>query len=101
MDTLKAKIRHVPDFPKPGILFYDITTLLRDAAGTWGAAFSPAECFGLFGAEAAHPRASLVGQTLLAAARGGDVRFDPAFGKAEGYPLPTRGRGRSNARLHP
>ena len=33
MDTLKAKIRHVPDFPKAGILFYDITTLLRDPAG--------------------------------------------------------------------
>ena len=33
MDTLKAKIRHVPDFPKPGILFYDITTLLNDAQG--------------------------------------------------------------------
>jgi adenine phosphoribosyltransferase len=33
MDTLKAKIRHVPDFPKAGILFYDITTLLGDAAG--------------------------------------------------------------------
>ena len=32
-DLLKAKIRHVPDFPKPGILFYDITTLLRDAEG--------------------------------------------------------------------
>jgi adenine phosphoribosyltransferase len=32
-DLLKAKIRHVPDFPKPGILFYDITTLLRDADG--------------------------------------------------------------------
>ena len=31
MDTLKAKIRHVPDFPKAGILFYDITTLLQDA----------------------------------------------------------------------
>ena len=31
MDQLKAKIRHVPDFPKPGILFYDITTLLKDA----------------------------------------------------------------------
>ena len=30
---LKAKIRHVPDFPKPGILFYDITTLLQDPAG--------------------------------------------------------------------
>ena len=33
MDQLKAKIRNVPDFPKPGILFYDITTLLRDPAG--------------------------------------------------------------------
>jgi adenine phosphoribosyltransferase len=30
---LKAKIRNVPDFPKPGILFYDITTLLRDRDG--------------------------------------------------------------------
>lgn len=33
MDHLKAKIRHVPDFPKPGILFYDITTLLCDPQG--------------------------------------------------------------------
>ena len=33
MDTLKTKIRHVPDFPKPGILFYDITTLLNDRQG--------------------------------------------------------------------
>ena len=33
MDLLKRKIRHVPDFPKPGILFYDITTLLRDREG--------------------------------------------------------------------
>ena len=30
-DDLRARIREVPDFPKPGILFYDITTLLRDA----------------------------------------------------------------------
>ena len=30
---LKAHIRHVPDFPKPGILFYDITTLLKDPTG--------------------------------------------------------------------
>lgn len=30
---LKQHIRHVPDFPKPGILFYDITTLLRDPHG--------------------------------------------------------------------
>lgn len=33
MDHLKTKIRHVPDFPKPGILFYDITTLLADPDG--------------------------------------------------------------------
>jgi adenine phosphoribosyltransferase len=33
MEALKEKIRHVPDFPKPGILFYDITTLLSDSAG--------------------------------------------------------------------
>jgi adenine phosphoribosyltransferase len=32
-DALKARIRHVPDFPKPGILFYDVTTLLRDPEG--------------------------------------------------------------------
>ena len=30
-EELRAKIREVPDFPKPGILFYDITTLLKDA----------------------------------------------------------------------
>lgn len=33
MDHLKRKIRHVPDFPKAGIVFYDITTLLQDPAG--------------------------------------------------------------------
>ena len=33
MDQLKTQIRHVPDFPKPGILFYDITTLLQDPVG--------------------------------------------------------------------
>ena len=33
MDHLKSKIRHVPDFPKAGILFYDITTLLQDPVG--------------------------------------------------------------------
>src|ERR687891_152007 len=32
-DHLKKLIREVPDFPKKGILFYDITTLLRDKAG--------------------------------------------------------------------
>jgi adenine phosphoribosyltransferase len=33
MNHLKALIREVPDFPKPGILFYDITTLLKDPQG--------------------------------------------------------------------
>lgn len=33
MEQLKKKIRHVPDFPKAGILFYDITTLLQDPEG--------------------------------------------------------------------
>ncbi len=32
-DSLKSLIRGVPDFPKPGILFYDITTLLKDKVG--------------------------------------------------------------------
>jgi adenine phosphoribosyltransferase len=32
-DNLKALIREVPDFPKKGILFYDITTLLKDKLG--------------------------------------------------------------------
>ena len=31
VESLRAKIREIPDFPKPGILFYDITTLLKDA----------------------------------------------------------------------
>jgi adenine phosphoribosyltransferase len=32
-EALKTRIRHVPDFPKAGILFYDVTTLLRDPEG--------------------------------------------------------------------
>jgi len=30
---LKQLVREIPDFPKPGILFYDITTLLKDPRG--------------------------------------------------------------------
>ena len=33
MENLKSLVREIPDFPKPGILFYDITTLLKDAGG--------------------------------------------------------------------
>jgi len=36
LDILKKLIREVPDFPKPGILFYDITTLLKDPRGLRG-----------------------------------------------------------------
>src|SRR3984957_12207923 len=32
-EPLKSLIRTVPNFPKPGILFYDITTLLKDRNG--------------------------------------------------------------------
>lgn len=33
MDNLKKLIREIPDYPKPGILFYDVTTLLKDKSG--------------------------------------------------------------------
>src|SRR5260370_31343411 len=33
MNDLKKMIREVPDYPKPGILFYDLTTLLKDKQG--------------------------------------------------------------------
>ncbi len=33
MNQLKSLIREVPDYPKPGILFYDLTTLLKDKQG--------------------------------------------------------------------
>ena len=36
MDQLKSLIREVPDFPKPGINFYDITTLLKSPEGLRG-----------------------------------------------------------------
>jgi adenine phosphoribosyltransferase len=32
-EYLKQHIRQIPDYPKPGVLFYDITTLLRDPTG--------------------------------------------------------------------
>ena len=33
MDDLKKLIREIPDYPKPGVLFYDLTTLLKDKKG--------------------------------------------------------------------
>ncbi|RJP76146.1 MAG: adenine phosphoribosyltransferase [Candidatus Zixiibacteriota bacterium] len=45
MKDLKALIRGVPDFPKKGILFYDITTLLKDPEGLKQAAREMLEPF--------------------------------------------------------
>lgn len=36
MESLKKKIREVPDFPSPGILYYDLTTLFKDPEGLKG-----------------------------------------------------------------
>jgi adenine phosphoribosyltransferase len=33
LEDLKKLIREIPDYPKPGILFYDITTLLKNPVG--------------------------------------------------------------------
>ena len=44
-EQLKKKVRNIPDFPKKGILFYDITTLLRDPAGFHAAVDSLASPF--------------------------------------------------------
>lgn len=43
MDALRSLVREVPGFPKPGILFYDITTLLKDPGGLAGVAEGLAE----------------------------------------------------------
>jgi len=44
-EFLKQLIREVPDFPKPGILFYDITTLLKDKLGLAALTDSLSQCF--------------------------------------------------------
>jgi adenine phosphoribosyltransferase len=66
-EPLKKLIRTVPDFPKPGILFYDITTLLKDRAG-----FAQ-----MIDALAAHYIASEVDLVLAIEARG--FIFGPAL----------------------
>lgn len=45
---LRQHIRGIPDFPKPGILFYDISTLLRHAAAWQAAMEQMAEAVGVF-----------------------------------------------------
>lgn len=72
MTDLKALIREVPDFPKPGINFYDITTLLKDAQGLQRA----------IGALAGHYRESPCDVVLGVEARG--FIFAPAVAYALG-----------------
>lgn len=33
VESLRSKIREIPDFPQPGVLFYDLTTLMKDPGG--------------------------------------------------------------------
>ena len=44
-NVLKHLIREIPDFPKPGILFYDITTLLKDKLGFAQLVDSLGQCY--------------------------------------------------------
>ena len=76
MDTLKAKIRHVPDFPKPGILFYDITTLLNDRAGfrdTIAALTGPYRAAGIDQVVGIESRGFILGSAVAAALDAGFV----------------------------
>jgi len=51
-DGIRSLIRDIPDFPKPGILFRDITTLLRDPEGLKSAVHAMAEPYASDGLEA-------------------------------------------------
>ena len=73
MDQLKALIREVPDFPKPGVNFYDITTLLKNPLGFKG----------VIDSLAAHYRSTPIGLVLGIEARGFIIA--PAVAYALGY----------------
>jgi len=53
MNDLKKLIREVPDYPKPGILFYDLTTLLKDKKGFHSLIDASSNVVGLIGIRAA------------------------------------------------
>ena len=78
MENLKTLIREVPDFPKPGILFYDITTLLKDKDGLHG----------VIDALCSHYRDAKVDVVLGIEARG--FIFAPALGLCLGRRLRAR-----------
>lgn len=52
MENLKHLIRTIPDYPKPGIMFRDVTTLLRDAEGFKQAIIAMSEPFAGAGIDA-------------------------------------------------
>jgi adenine phosphoribosyltransferase len=69
-DDLRGLIRDIPDFPKPGILFKDITPLMADAAALDAAVRGLAEYAGPLGVEcvlAAEARGFLLGPALALA----------------------------------
>ena len=69
-DDLRALIRDIPDFPKPGIVFKDITPLMADAGALEQAVAALAECARPLGAEcvlAAEARGFLLGPALALA----------------------------------
>src|SRR4030081_3790739 len=77
MDDLKTLIREVPDFPKPGILFYDITTLLKDPNGLRGVIDSFAEHYKHSGVDLVigiEARGFIFASALAYALRAGFVR---------------------------
>lgn len=95
MDHLKRKIRHVPDFPKPGILFYDITTLLGDPEGfrqTIGALSAPFEAQGVEQVVGIESRGFILGAAVASALNAGFIPIRkpgklPARTEREDYAL--------------
>ena len=84
-NDLKKLIREVPDFPKPGILFYDITTLLKDRQGfarlidslSAVAASGSPDALIFFGADSSALRASRMAASISSARPRSTMRTSP------------------------
>ena len=85
---LKESIRTIPDYPKPGILFRDITTLLRDPTGLRLAVDGIAGPHRAGGIDARHP--VYVAELSLNAPRQG-VHREAQFSELPRFPGMTRG----------
>jgi adenine phosphoribosyltransferase len=82
-ERLKSLVRTIPDYPRPGVLFRDITTLLRDAEGFAAAVQGLAEPF----------RASAIDKVAGIEARGLILGGAVAFALAAGF-VPVRKNGK-------